>query len=275
MFNNVEMIQLIHIVNNNLLVGLLVISLSISAFAFTNQQISIRRTRSRIPRKGLTISIPANEEKEDHSASATSLYRAMCETPSKVCKQLFARFGLRSQSMSPTSSVKVDKGSFSPAKTFMPFRIEDLLTPTQVKKRKPPFSPVTSKLPARRLIKTEVKRGFMEGLITETLSSLLHDSVSTSDVVQDTFHLALKAIIVELALGFSSSNRTRQESGNEVKSSFSMPSTLHAKSQIPQLSSKVLMYFMWPLFLRSISHTAPAMAMHVSAFELHNVISQF
>ena len=261
------------IVNNNLLMGLLVISLSVTAIAFTNQKISTRQVRSRIPRKGLTISIPANEENEKPD-SVTSIYRTLCETPSKVCRQLFARFGLRTQSVSLRSTVEVNKESLTPAKKFMPFRVEDLLTPTYAK-RTPMFSSVTPKLPARRFIKTEVKRGFMEGLITETLSSLPHDSVSTCDVFQDTFHLALKGIIVELALGFSKSNETRQQSGNKVKSPFSMPSTLQVQSQIPQLSSKVLMYFIWPLFLRSISHTVPAMAVHISAYELHGAIFQF
>ena len=268
------MIQIVNIISNNLLLGLLLISLSVTVFAFINPHTSFRRLR--LPRKDLSISIPKNEEEVDE-VPISRLYRKICETPSKVCRQLFSKFGLRAHIASPINSVDVDNLNASPTKTFMPFRIEDLLTPIQPK-RAHPFSSVTPKyipipkVSAPKSIKIEVKRGFMEGLVTETLSSLLHESVSSCDIIQDSFHLALKAIVIELALGFSRASDVSHQ--NKVLLSPKSKS-LQVALKFPQFSSKVLMYFIWPFFLRSISHTAPAMAVHISAYELHDIITQF
>ena len=181
--------------------------------------------------------------------ASETLIQKLCETPSKLCRGIASRLGL-SNDRCESNVTETPRKNLS----FMPFNLEELMSPKK--------NPMPSRLVK---MKSEVRRGFLEGFVTETLSSMFGDNSYAYDICSDASHLAIKAILVDLVLGLSNNLKDDKSSQNPT---FQVKQAI----EVPRLSSKVLVLFIWPLFIRSISHTAPALALHLTASEMHNIM---
>jgi len=99
--------------------------------------------------------------------------------------------------------------------------------------------------------KKQLKQGILEGSVTEALSVILHDT-TTGNVLNDSIHLAVKAIAVDLSRGIF-------ESDKKFRMNF----------------FRVASLIVWPIIIRSLFHVVPAIAVHFSVEEVETGFDDF
>lgn len=109
-------------------------------------------------------------------------------------------------------------------------------------------------------VEKELSQGAVEGLVSEVLSLVFHDHPMGMDFIDlkaETTTAALKSLATNVAL--MSSQQMSSKHFNIAK----------------MCLKTTIRHFVWPLLLRSVAHTAPAVAIHFTSEDLMNVMNHF
>lgn len=206
-------------------------------------------------KKCVGLSTPSSVERlSDFCAS-------LSDTPRKFCKSLFgensaitprglARVVGTPRKVFSNLFLETPSATSSSRKTILENNIQTVAAPKQATKQ--------GKVGK---VEKELSQGAVEGLVSEVLSLVFHDhpmGIDFIDLKAETTTAALKSLATNLAL-MSSQQMASSKQVNIAK----------------MCLKTTLRHFVWPLLMRSVAHTAPAVAIHFTSEDLMNIMHHF